>query len=75
MIDVTVILLIGAIALTVLRIYRPKKELDWLSFILALLAMCAVLIDETLEGYMMILTLMVSVFLTMMGGLAVMKKR
>ena len=74
MIDVTVILLIGAIALSVLRIYKPKKELDWLTFIISLLAMCAVLIDETLEGYMMVLTLMASIFLTMMGGLAVMKR-
>lgn len=72
MIDVTIMLLVSALISMVVRVVIPKRELDWLSFVLGILSMCAVLIDDTFTGNGMLLVLMPAVFVTLMGGLAVM---
>lgn len=72
MIEITIMLLVFAVVLTVIRIFYPKSEMNWFCFIMGIMAMCAVLIDDTLEGNQVVLALMPAVFVTMMGGLAVM---
>lgn len=67
MIELTIMLLVFAVALTVARIVLKSKELCWLTFIISIMSVCAVLIDDSLTGNNVLVALMPAVFLTFMS--------
>ena len=70
MIELTILLLIIAFTLTVLRIVIKKKELCWLCFVTSIMSVCAVLVDDTLTGNDILIALAPAIFLTFMSVVA-----
>ena len=70
--DLTVVLIIGAVALYIISLIIRKPELNWLALVVSVCSMGASILDQTLDPTQMMLLFIPDLFITFLVGLKVM---
>ena len=69
---IAIILMCAALGMFVIRFLVKKREINWMTFIIAVCGMSAVFIDDSLDTQTMVVSVMPLIFITLMSALDIM---
>ena len=69
---IAIILMCASLSLFVTRFLIKKRELNWLTLVVSVCGLCAVIIDAELDDQTMVVAMMPMIFTSLMSALDIM---